>query len=137
MLLTATALGAAALAIGYGWRPALALGLILALSSTAMVLQTLEEKGWMRTAGGQNAFAVLLFQDISVIPLLAALPLLAIASGRDADPSRADAAQGWAESLAGWQQVLVIISAAWCPVGVWTVRHGRVDPPSAQSRPGM
>ncbi len=59
------------------WQAALAIGLMLALSSTAIVLQTLNEKGWTKLTGGQNAFSVLLFQDIAVIPILALLPLLA------------------------------------------------------------
>jgi CPA2 family monovalent cation:H+ antiporter-2/glutathione-regulated potassium-efflux system ancillary protein KefC/glutathione-regulated potassium-efflux system protein KefB len=59
------------------WQMALAIGLTLALSSTAIVLQTLSEKGLLKTEGGQNAFSVLLFQDIAVIPILAFLPLLA------------------------------------------------------------
>ncbi|PLX12538.1 MAG: potassium transporter [Marinilabiliales bacterium] len=60
------------------WQTALAIGLTLALSSTAIVLQTLSEKGLLKTEGGQNAFSVLLFQDVAVIPILAFLPLLAI-----------------------------------------------------------
>ncbi|WP_075590766.1 monovalent cation:proton antiporter-2 (CPA2) family protein [Labilibacter marinus] len=59
------------------WQIALALGLTLALSSTAIVLQTLNEKGQLKSIGGQNAFSVLLFQDIAVIPILAFMPLLA------------------------------------------------------------
>ena len=59
------------------WETALAIGLMLALSSTAIVLQTLAEKGWIKQEAGQNAFSVLLFQDIAVIPILALLPLLA------------------------------------------------------------
>lgn len=59
------------------WQTGLALGLMLALSSTAIVLQTLAEKGWIKQEAGQNAFSVLLFQDIAVIPILALLPLLA------------------------------------------------------------
>lgn len=59
------------------WQSALAIGLMLALSSTAIVLQSLEEKGWLKNEAGQNAFSVLLFQDIAVIPILALLPLLA------------------------------------------------------------
>ncbi|MBV1910435.1 MAG: monovalent cation:proton antiporter-2 (CPA2) family protein [Kangiellaceae bacterium] len=59
------------------WQTALALGLMLALSSTAIVLQTLAEKGWIKLTAGQNSFSVLLFQDIAVIPILALLPLLA------------------------------------------------------------
>ena len=60
------------------WRLSIALGLIFALSSTAIVLQTLGEKGWLRTEGGQSAFSVLLFQDMAVIPMLAILPFLAM-----------------------------------------------------------
>ncbi|TKG89604.1 potassium transporter [Puteibacter caeruleilacunae] len=59
------------------WQAALAIGLTLALSSTAIVLQTLNEKGLLKKEGGQNAFSVLLFQDIAVIPILALFPLLA------------------------------------------------------------
>ncbi len=59
------------------WQQAAAVGLILALSSTAIVLQTLREKGLMDTGAGRSIFSVLLFQDLAVIPMLAALPLLA------------------------------------------------------------
>ncbi|WP_086932018.1 monovalent cation:proton antiporter-2 (CPA2) family protein [Agarilytica rhodophyticola] len=64
-------------AIFLPWQQALACGLILSLSSTAIVLQTLREKGVMNTASGRSIFSVLLFQDLAVIPMLAALPLLA------------------------------------------------------------
>ena len=57
---------------------AIAIGLSLSLSSTAIVLQTLSEKGLMQTNGGRNIFSVLLTQDIAVIPILAVLPLLAV-----------------------------------------------------------
>ncbi len=57
----------------------MAIGLMLALSSTAIVLQTLTEKGWIKQEAGQSSFSVLLFQDIAVIPILALLPLLAFA----------------------------------------------------------
>ena len=59
------------------WSIALAIGLTFSLSSTAIVLQTLGEKGLMRTDGGQGSFSVLLAQDIAVIPMLALVPLLA------------------------------------------------------------
>ena len=58
------------------WRTALTIGLILALSSTAIVLQTLNEKGLQKTEGGLASFSVLLFQDIAFIPMLALIPLL-------------------------------------------------------------
>ncbi|WP_108260978.1 cation:proton antiporter domain-containing protein [Mangrovicoccus ximenensis] len=68
----------ASMALGLDWRPALAIGLAFSLSSTAIVLQTLSEKGLMQTAGGRSSFSVLLTQDIAVIPMLAFLPLLAL-----------------------------------------------------------
>lgn len=58
------------------WQQAVAIGLILSLSSTAIVLQTLREKGQMTTSAGRSIFSVLLFQDLAVIPMLAVLPLL-------------------------------------------------------------
>ncbi|MEZ9782790.1 monovalent cation:proton antiporter-2 (CPA2) family protein [Vibrio cyclitrophicus] len=63
---------------GQPWTIALTIGLIFALSSTAIVLQTFNEKGLSKTEGGKNAFSVLLFQDIAVIPMLAFIPLLAL-----------------------------------------------------------
>ncbi|MCL4158431.1 UNVERIFIED_CONTAM: hypothetical protein GTU68_016647, partial [Idotea baltica] len=67
-----------ALFFGQPWTIALTIGLIFALSSTAIVLQTFNEKGLSKTEGGKNAFSVLLFQDIAVIPMLAFIPLLAL-----------------------------------------------------------
>ncbi|MEM1077553.1 MAG: cation:proton antiporter [Pseudomonadota bacterium] len=64
--------------LGFAWPVALAIGMIMALSSTAIVLQTLNEKRLMQTPGGRNAFSVLLTQDIAVIPMLAFMPLLAL-----------------------------------------------------------
>ena len=78
VVLTGAAVAAVGTLFGLAWKESVAVGLILALSSTAIVLQTLDEKGLVATDGGQSAFAVLLFQDISVIPMLAALPLLAV-----------------------------------------------------------
>lgn len=63
--------------LSLAWQTSLAIGLMLALSSTAIVLQTLNEKGWIKQEAGQNSFSVLLFQDIAVIPILALVPLLA------------------------------------------------------------
>jgi CPA2 family monovalent cation:H+ antiporter-2 len=93
VLLTTAAITAVAMLLGQPWSVALAIGLVLALSSTAIVLQTLNEKGLMKSDGGQASFSVLLFQDIAVIPMLALIPLLAlpelagmaeVASGGDA-----------------------------------------------------
>lgn len=76
--LTALAVCGIAMALGQPWTIALAIGMVLALSSTAIVLQTLNEKGLMKSDGGQASFSVLLTQDIAVIPMLAFLPLLAM-----------------------------------------------------------
>ncbi|QNP47820.1 glutathione-regulated potassium-efflux system protein KefC [Diaphorobacter aerolatus] len=76
MLLCAGLLWLAAWAIGMPWRVGLVGALGLALSSTAIALQSLEERNLMRTDGGQKAFSILLFQDVAAIPILALLPLL-------------------------------------------------------------
>ncbi|PVB63709.1 cation:proton antiporter [Labrenzia sp. 011] len=88
---TTAAVMGIAIALGQPWTIAVAIGFVLALSSTAIVLQTLNEKGLMRSAGGKSSFAVLLFQDIAVIPMLAFIPLLAM-------PELMDAAQGLASA---------------------------------------
>jgi monovalent cation:proton antiporter-2 (CPA2) family protein len=79
VILTGAAGCGIGMALGLTWQMSLATGLILAMSSTAIVLQTLGEKGLLKTPGGQASFSVLLFQDIAVIPILALLPLLAYA----------------------------------------------------------
>lgn len=65
---------------GYAWNASIAISLSLAMSSTAIVLQTLKEKGLSNTQAGQSSFSVLLLQDIAVIPILAIIPLLATAT---------------------------------------------------------
>lgn len=136
--LTAAVVTGISMAAGQGWRPATAIGLILALSSTAIVLQTLQEKQLMRTDAGQKSFAVLLFQDLAVIPILALLPLLATvpevadvaaaagaaggaAAGAEAGAAAAEGghgAGGWIEHLPGWQRGLVTLGAVGALVGV-------------------
>lgn len=78
VVLTTTAIAAVLMWLGLVWQVALTLGLVMSLSSTAIVLQTLSEKSLMRTAGGRSSFSVLLTQDIAVVPMLAFLPLLAL-----------------------------------------------------------
>ena len=75
LLLTAVAIG-----FGVGWRIALVAALGLALSSTAIALQVMKERNLLPTGSGQAAFAILLFQDVAAIPILALLPLLGLAS---------------------------------------------------------
>jgi glutathione-regulated potassium-efflux system protein KefB len=77
LALSALALGGFGIALGLDWRAATVAGLGLALSSTALVLTALAERGQLAARHGREAFAVLLFQDIAVIPMIALLPLLA------------------------------------------------------------
>ncbi len=82
LALTAIAIGTLAYATGLlGWRGAIVAGLALAMSATAIALQILEERGQLQQVYGQRAFAILLFQDLAVVPLLAALPLLGQGGG--------------------------------------------------------
>lgn len=112
--LSAAAIGAGALALGLDWRVALAVGLTFSLSSTAIVLQTLSEKGLTKTDGGQSSFSVLLFQDIAVIPMLALIPLLALPERVNAAAARGvEPHQGLSlvEGLTGWPYALVVLSS--------------------------
>jgi Kef-type K+ transport system membrane component KefB/voltage-gated potassium channel Kch len=101
------------MALGFGWKPSLAVGLTLSLSSTAIVLQTLTEKGLLKTVGGQSAFAVLLFQDIAVIPMLAVFPLLAThavtGTAAHGDETLVSRLPAWASTLAVLGAVAAIV----------------------------
>ena len=79
------ALGALALAWGLGPKTALIVGLGLALSSTAVGLQLLAERKALNTDHGRLGFAILLFQDLAAIPLLAVIPLLGTVVSPDAE----------------------------------------------------
>jgi monovalent cation:proton antiporter-2 (CPA2) family protein len=103
----AALLGLASLALSAGWRESLAIGLILALSSTAIVLQTLQERGQLKSPVGQSIFSVLLFQDISVIPMLALLPLLAVAAAHGGAAHGASLISGYPV----WVQAFFTIAA--------------------------
>ncbi|HVK54866.1 MAG TPA: monovalent cation:proton antiporter-2 (CPA2) family protein [Burkholderiales bacterium] len=76
VLATGVALAVLGYWFGLSWEAAMVAGLGLALSSTAFVMQTLAEKGQLSAQHGRDAFSILLFQDLAVIPLLALLPLL-------------------------------------------------------------
>ncbi len=116
------------LALGLDWNEAIAVGLVLALSSTAIVLQTLSEKNLMRTQGGRSTFSVLLTQDIAVIPMLALLPLLAAAHGRASSAEDALMQEGASvslvEGLPGWGVTLVTLAAvgAVILIGLYLIR---------------
>ncbi len=89
------------------WQQAVLFGFVAALSSTAIVLQTLEERGMLDSDGGQASFAVLLLQDLAVIPMLACLPLMA---SRD-HVSGAGHGAGWLSALPGWAAALLTLGA--------------------------
>lgn len=125
VLATASAIAAIGLLFLEHWQTALATGLLLALSSTAIVLQTLSEKGLMKTDGGRAGFAVLLFQDIAVIPMLALISLLAMpeitevvqhaAGATDTAGHEGEAGHGGGFSLVAgldsWRYALVVLGA--------------------------
>ena len=122
VLVTTSVVAGAAVWFGQSWQTGLALGMILSLSSTAVVLQTLSEKNLIHTGGGRAAFSVLLTQDIAVIPMLALMPLLATGSRLSINPdgsiSRASdathAADHGASLVAGlpaWGVTLVTLGA--------------------------
>lgn len=124
VLLTTLAIAAISLLTGEEWRTALAIGMILALSSTAIVLQTLEEKGLLKTQGGEASFSVLLVQDVAVIFILAVLPLLAAPElvAQAATQAGGDAAHGASlvEDLPAWLAGLVTIGSVGLVVLVGT-----------------
>lgn len=111
--LTTVAISAAFLAMGQPWYISFAIGLTFSLSSTAIVIQTLNEKQLMQTSGGRSAFSVLLTQDIAVIPMLALVPLLALGDFKNfASHGQNDHnSLSLFEGLPGWGFTLVTLSA--------------------------
>ncbi|MGI2259070.1 monovalent cation:proton antiporter-2 (CPA2) family protein [Shewanella sp. GXUN23E] len=113
--LTTAAITAIGVYLDQAFTVALSIGLIFSLSSTAIVLQTFNEKGLSRSEGGRTAFSVLLFQDIAVIPILALLPLLAlpelVAQAQLAAAEAAAHSSDWnlMAELPGWAYTIIII----------------------------
>jgi len=90
LVITAAVIGALALALNLTtWRGAAIAGLALALSATAVALEILEDRGDLHLVYGQRAFAILLFQDMAVVPLIALLPLLAPGGAEHGDLAKA------------------------------------------------
>lgn len=109
VLITTVVFAGLALLFDFKINRAIAIGLILALSSTAIVLQTLTEKGMLQNPAGRSAFSVLLFQDIAVIPILAIIPVLAAMNG---NINLADSELNQLTPMAAlpaWMQLLVLI----------------------------
>ncbi len=113
IVLTAGAIMAAGLALNQPASVSLAVGLTFALSSTAIVVQTLNEKNLMPTGGGRSAFSVLLSQDIAVIPMLAFIPLLSLRGLHNQESHALDhgSSMSLVEGLPNWGVTLVTIGA--------------------------
>jgi glutathione-regulated potassium-efflux system ancillary protein KefC len=101
LVVSAVPLGLGAFALGLPWQGALVAGLALGLSSTAVSMQTMSERNLLPTPTGRTVFAILLFQDIAAIPLLAIVPLL---GDRSANPSE----PGWLAALKVLSAILVV-----------------------------
>ena len=104
VMATAAAILAVGAGFGLPWQTALTIGLGLAMSSTAMILASLAERGQLTRRHGREAFAILLFQDLAVIPLLALLPLLGLAQEK--------AATDWIAALKGLAVIVAVIAAS-------------------------
>jgi monovalent cation:H+ antiporter-2, CPA2 family len=92
---------------GLTWQVSLAVAMAFSMSSTAIVLQTIKEKGLIQTAAGQSSFSVLLFQDIMVIPALTLLPLLVTSSMNQGS----DISSAITGNLPGWLQAIAFLTA--------------------------
>ncbi|GGC91034.1 monovalent cation:proton antiporter-2 (CPA2) family protein [Chelatococcus reniformis] len=84
LAITGILVAAVAVAVGVPAKGAAVAGAALSLSATAIALQILNERGELQTPYGQRSFAVLLFQDLSIVPILAAVPLMANVVSADA-----------------------------------------------------
>ncbi len=111
VIVTTGAIGYLCTYLGFEWQTALVIGLVLSMSSTAIVVQTLEEKGWMKTAAGKSGFSVLLFQDIAVIFMLAVIPFLAVPAFMDGGQVIQHAAVSTESVRPGWLNAVLILSA--------------------------
>lgn len=144
---TTAVVAGAAFALGQPWSFAVAIGLIFALSSTAIVLQSLGERNLMKSDGGNGSFSVLLAQDIAVIPMLALIPLLAMpelvesfaqTAGIEAndytdaqhddhhgeDHGHGATGPGFVETLPGWARALVTLGAIAAVIGAGSLLSG-------------
>ena len=110
LLLSAVAIGAVAILLGQSLSAAIAIGLTLGLSSTAIVLQTLAEKGLMKQVSGKASFSVLLLQDIAVVPILAMIPLLAGSSLSAGQEIHQEVHTIGGVEIVGWMQVGLMLT---------------------------
>ncbi|MBB4808111.1 CPA2 family monovalent cation:H+ antiporter-2 [Chryseobacterium defluvii] len=107
MLLTISLLFLVFISVGWRIDKAIAIAMCFALSSTAIVLQTLQEKNYLKTMAGEASFSTLLFQDIAVIPILAILPVIANYKAKHHDPD--NNIQILIQKLPEWMQAGTVI----------------------------
>lgn len=108
LAVTALFLGSVALWIGFGPQAAFVTGIALALSATAIALQMLGERNDLQTPYGQRSFAILLFQDISVVPVLAILPVLASGTTAMEEVTLADRLLMFGQTVAAIAAVVLV-----------------------------
>lgn len=111
LILTVVILTPGLLLLGFSWAVSVALALALAMSSTAIGLQNLKEKNLLGSAAGQSSFAVLLYQDIAVIPILAVLPLLASGAAPASTPTLISDFPAWLQTVFVLAAVALIVLA--------------------------
>jgi len=109
LVLSAALIGGVLILLGRDPRESMAIGLMLGLSSTAIVLQTLTEKGLIKQAAGQASFSVLLFQDMAVIPILALLPLFAMQDVAGISAHGEEVRHFAGREITGWYQVVLTL----------------------------
>lgn len=112
LALTSVIIFSIAFALGFSWQASLAVSLALSMSSTAIVLQSLKEKGQLQSVAGKSSFAVLLYQDLAIIPILAILPLLATTTAAtEGSHSFIDDLPAWLKAIATFSAIIIVIAA--------------------------
>jgi glutathione-regulated potassium-efflux system ancillary protein KefC/glutathione-regulated potassium-efflux system protein KefB len=114
---TSVAIAGFSMLLGLPWQTALAVGMVLAMSSTAIVLQTLDEKGLRQGPVGRAAFGILLLQDLAVIPMFALLPTLATIAPAVHAEAAGHGGGSLVAHLPAWAQGLSVLAAVGIVVG--------------------
>lgn len=110
VVVTALALMVTGVLLGHSWQASLAVGMALSLSSTALVMQMLREKNLTHTQVGETSFAILLFQDIAVIPILIIIPLLASSLHLSVLPSAGEHTTSLIAHWPAWLQPVAVVA---------------------------
>lgn len=121
MIVTTIVAGSIVYLSGVSVQQSIALGLIISMSSTALVMQSLNEKGLMKTKAGRRSFSVLLFQDIAVIPILAFFPLLATLP----EVKSNNGGNNWVDGQPGWVHTLIVFGVV---IGIIVVGRLVISP---------